>query len=180
MTVHFRHFLMLSLLAALIAGCAGSQPDAQTDEPATAAVLEDGTATASEEPAVEDVVRQVADFYKGKQAIRVEDHGTAETRIAGMQNVVTMERSVAFERPNRLALRSQGGPVGLDIVSDGDRLTIYLPMTNAYTESEAPASSDQLLDDPALAMMATGGMFVLSLLSEDPYAKIMEDVAEAR
>jgi hypothetical protein len=128
-------------------------------------------------PGPDEVVRQVAAFYKAKRTMRVDTQATVQSQMPGMQNTANVSRALAFERPNRLSVLTQGGMGGVDVLSDGSKLITSVPMLKTYTEANAPPSIDELSDNPSLAMMgAGGGMFVLALLSSDPYTKIMEGV----
>ena len=53
--------------------------------------------------------------------------------------------SFAMQQPNKLALRGKGGGMmSLDMVSDGENMTTYLPMLSAYMVDKAPVSYTHL------------------------------------
>ncbi len=172
--------LALAVLLVTCFGCHGTEPAADGPPASPPAAVPEPTADADEPVTAESLMHQVADFYKAKQTIRMEEEAVARTRVAGLENEVTVKRSLVFARPNRLALRSDAGPGGIDVLSDGETLTIYVSMLNAYAAQDAPPSCDELLADPTIDMISNGGLFVLSLLGTDPYARMMDDVVDAR
>ena len=49
--------------------------------------------------------------------------------------------SFAMQQPNKMALRGKGGGMmSVDMVSDGENMTTYLPMLSAYMVDDAPKS----------------------------------------
>lgn len=173
MTFRLHCLASLALVSAVVCGCSRSEPAAA---PVASGVV-DQAQPAADVTNPEVVVRGIADFYKAKRTIRVENQASMDTQIAGMENHATMDGSVVFERPNRLAIHMQGVSGEIDVVSDGDKLVTHVAAMQSYSEKPAPKTCDELLADPALTMIGGGGgMFILSLLSEDPYRQIMDGV----
>ncbi len=177
MKVRFYRFSVPVLLA-IGFGCHGTEPAGESPSAPTAVAVPEPSPEAAPPATAEDVIRQVADFYKSKATIRVEDQATVLTRVAESEYEVTVNRALVFARPNQLVLRSDGGPGGIDVLSDGETLVIYASMLNAYAASDAPPTCDELLADPAIDMFSNGGLFVLALLGTDPYAQLMDDVMD--
>ena len=45
-----------------------------------------------------------------------------------------------MQQPNKIALRGKGGGMmSLDMVSDGENMTTYLPMLSAYMVTKCPS-----------------------------------------
>jgi len=84
--------------------------------------------------------------------------------------------SIAAEKPNRLAIRSTGGMMGSDIISDGEKMFTYISALKTYREQEAPAGYRELIRDPRMATGGGMGVFVLQLVAENPHDNVMEGV----
>lgn len=126
-------------------------------------------------PTAKQVLRRTADFYKKAKSITVEIE--REQKIGGLS--VKYPVTVAFERPNRIALGMENGPSDFTIVSDGKKMFISMTGLKRYSESNAPTSLDNLSTNP-LVMGLLNGTLILELCADDPYAKLMEGVKSAR
>ena len=84
--------------------------------------------------------------------------------------------SVAFERPNKLALHSKGAmQQAIDVVSNGKTVFMSVPSMKKYIEAEAPATLEELLKDP-LGTAAVQFTLMAELSAADPYEKLMQGV----
>lgn len=126
-------------------------------------------------PTAEQVLRRTADFYKKAKSIAVEIE--REQEVGGLP--IKYPVTVAFERPNRIALGMENGPSDFSIVSDGKKMFISIAGLKRYTETNAPPSLDNLSMNP-LAMGLLNGTLILELCVDDPYAKLMEGVKSAK
>ena len=123
------------------------------------------------DPRAQRVLRETADLYKKAKSIAVE-----LTRSQKMGPVtMKLTTTVAFQRPNRLAVHSKGTTPGIDLVSDGKTLFTSIAAVKKYTEAEAPATIDALIGDP-IAAAALQFMMIGELCAADPYVKLMEGV----
>jgi peroxiredoxin len=165
-------------------GC-GRQPATQTATPGSqsaATAQGSGAATASGAAAPvaqvepEKLLRRIDELYRRARTLQVTSEMTMHMQAQGMDNRTTTNVSFVIQKPNRIATRSQGGMVGVELISDGTKLYTYVPMMQAYTENDAPASLDELARSGMLGMGMGGGMFALRLVGEDPYKAIMEGV----
>jgi len=125
-------------------------------------------------PTAESVLRKTADFFKKAKSIVVEVDRSQKIGPATMQITTT----VAFQRPNRLAVHPKGTMPGIDLVSDGKTMFVSMPAVKKYTEGEAPATIDALTGDP-FAGAALQFTMIGELCAADPYAKLMEGVKTA-
>src|SRR5581483_1936214 len=93
-------------------------------------------------PRPEDVLRRAADFFKKAKSVAVDLE--REQKVGAMSIKGTV--SIAFERPNRIAIRPKEDPeaLGVSAVCDGKKLSIAVPMMKKYTEENAPASLDAM------------------------------------
>jgi peroxiredoxin len=153
--------------------------------PAVSAADASPTASAGDEagpqPSPEEVIRSVADFYAAAKTIRVREGQVMHMQMQGMDNKMASNRTVVAEKPKRLAVRSDGGMMGIDLVSDGETLFTSMAMMKTYAEETAPESIEELSANPIFTTMGSGmGGFVLHLLNDDPYERMMEGVADSK
>ena len=67
--------------------------------------------------------------------------------------------SFAVQQPNKMALRGKGGGMmSVDMVSDGESMTTYLPMLSAYMVDEAPKSFAEMNDPDESDPMGGAGL----------------------
>ena len=127
------------------------------------------------DPTAESVLRKTAEFFKNAKSIAVD---VDRSRKMGR---MTMEitTSIAFQRPNRLAVRHKGTTPGIDLVTDGKTMFISVAAVKKYTEAEAPATIDAAPMGDPIAASAMQFMMIGELCSADPYAKLMDGVTTA-
>jgi len=133
-----------------------------------------GSATGPGGGASNATVRRMADYYKNLKSFSVQSEVQMEVAFAGKEQNRKTETTIVFERPNRLAMRSDG-ELGATIVSDGTTIYSTLGALKKYTKKNAPKELGELEHDPLI--MAGGGLtqqVLFHLLSDDPYAAIME------
>ncbi|MGC8639592.1 MAG: DUF2092 domain-containing protein [Isosphaeraceae bacterium] len=126
-------------------------------------------------PTVETVLRRTTDFYKQARSISAE---LKRVQKIGPQTV-RMTSSIAFQRPNRFAMRTKGAMGGLDVVCDGKKLYLLLGPLHKYTEAAAPASLDALMSDQIIQGILQGSLLP-DLCAAHPYQKLMEGVKSAQ
>ena len=130
------------------------------------------------EPTAEGVLRQAGDYYKGK-AFRVRME--RETRVGPI--VIPNVVNVAVERPNKLAIRTEGpGPGGMDLISDGKTMTLTIAPLKKYVQNLAPESVSALFDEPVtqgILLNSLQGSMVAELIVDDPYKALMEGVTSS-
>ena len=123
---------------------------------------------------VEGVLKKTADLYKKAKSVAVEISRTQKLGPAKME----MTTTVAFERPNRLAVRSKTSMPVVDLVCDGKTLFLSIPSMKKYTEGEAPATFQALMGDQIAASSLQLTMLV-DLCSDDPYKSLMDGVTNS-
>jgi thiol-disulfide isomerase/thioredoxin len=126
-------------------------------------------------PTAETILRKTADYFKAARSVAFEVERVQ--RIG--DHTIRTTTTVAFQRPNRFAVRAGEGIPGVTVVSDGKTMFTFIPALHKYTETEAPASLDGLARDP-LVVAALQGLMIGELGASDPYAKLMEGVKTAR
>ncbi len=121
-------------------------------------------------PKAETVLRKSADLYKNAKSFAVQFNRSQKVGVVTIQHSYT----VAFQRPNRLAVRSKGPAPGIDIISDGKTMFVSSPDFK-YTEAEAPATIESIFSD-RMSAGALGSTMLAELCAADPYRKLMEGV----
>ena len=67
--------------------------------------------------------------------------------------------SFAMQQPNKMALRGKGGGMmSVDMVSDGENMTTYLPMLSAYMVDDAPKSFAEMNEPDESDPMGGAGL----------------------
>ncbi len=127
------------------------------------------------DPKVEEVVRQLSDYYRGLKSLKVDIVVSLSVRAEGITQDSETTYRLAVEKPNKLSMRMGEGAVGGAIVSDGTKVYTHASAVNAYTVSDAPANLDPLSEQGAL-----DDLFVGCLIEEEPYGSIMEGVKGAK
>lgn len=133
----------------------------------------------SAEVSPEEIVRRVAEFYKATKTLKVREEQVMHVQVQGRDKKTTTHRTTVAEKPNRVAMRSEGGVTDIYLVSDGKKLFTYQALMEMYFEEDAPKSIEDLSVDPM--MTAIGGeleALVLRLLGDNPYEMLMKGVTE--
>ena len=131
-------------------------------------------AGASGAATVEGVLKKTAELYKKAKSVAVEMNRVQKLGPAKME----MTTTVAFQRPNRLAVHSKTTMPVVDLVCDGKTLFLAIPSMKKYTEAEAPATFKDLMGDQIAASSLQLTMLV-DLCSDDPYKSLMEGVTNS-
>ena len=151
----------------------------------SATVLADEPA-AEIDPQAETIVRRVAAHLAGFRAIGVDVTTSVSMDGFGIKMKSDTTQEVRVERPNKLAMitkASKGGlgsGMSLNIISNGDKMYISLPMMKRHMVIPAEKSLDAMSASPFAAMGGPAGSgLLISLMSDTPYEKIMEGVRSA-
>lgn len=168
---------LLAGVVVLTAGSCGQEPaggPAGGKQPA--ATL---PAAPAGKPTAEQIVRQVAEFYRQVPGFHVDFTLTFEIRGPAGNEKMSAESSVVAQRPNRIAMRQKQGAQGVDVICDGKELYLYVPALSQYTQAKAPKSFGELGKDPVIAGFSGGGPLVLALLNDNPQQALMAGVKSA-
>jgi thiol-disulfide isomerase/thioredoxin len=145
----------------------GSSATAQAQAPKAEARAKGG-------PTAESVLQRTADFYKKAGSFTVEAERAQKVGPLAVKSKIT----VAFQRPNRFACRSEGMMPGIDVVSDGKTMSLSVGVLQKYTQTKAPGSIDGITGDP-IVQGALVGLLAGDLCADDPYKKLMSGVKSA-
>jgi len=156
----------LLVLVGLGAALAGSTPRARAEEP---------KAKSENAPSVETVLRRMSDFYKKAESVSVVAEQSQKAGPLSVKGTV----KVAVQRPNRLAIRPEGGTPGVTVVSDGKTLYTSFDALQKYTEAPAPGSLADLMAEPIIQGAVLQGSILGQLFTADPYKDLMDGVKTA-
>src|SRR5579862_3519534 len=192
-------FLAVLVLLGVAVSCAQKESPApgraraqsigdQKIEPTADKTNEQGTAGSVQPTSVgggpvkaEGAVRRMSAFYRGLKSFEVRSEQETHIEAQGRNQTMTVKSNVVFERPNRLAIRSADGMMGLTIVSDGKTLYTVVGMLKRYTKQNAPQSLGELADNPIFgAGMGGPRNLLFPLLTDDPYKAFVEGVDESQ
>ncbi|NLS96768.1 MAG: DUF2092 domain-containing protein, partial [Planctomycetaceae bacterium] len=91
-------------------------------------------------PTPEQILRRMADFYRGVQRFQVDICRTMRAELQGQVENLSEQMTLAIQRPNRLAWHVKNEGQRIDVLSDGTNLTIHAAELKQYTQEKAPAS----------------------------------------
>jgi peroxiredoxin len=134
----------------------------------------DDSKTKTGAPTAEAVLRRMADYYKTLKSFAVEIEREQNIGVTSIKSSLV----VAIAKPNRMAIHGKGSGVGIDVVSDGETLSVSYPTVKRYTQTRAPASLADLRGDTMTLGLLMGplGTMLLELIAADPYKALMEGV----
>jgi peroxiredoxin len=129
----------------------------------------------------DDEIRRMCDFYQQLKSFSVHADVEAEVHAGEMNNKMKGGTVLVFERPNRLALRSEGQQLGgLTVVCDGKNLYTLIGQLKRYTKRDAPKSLAQLTQDPIIGSPQGTGTFAIQFLADDPAKSILNGVTSSK
>ncbi len=128
----------------------------------------------------ESILKKVAETYK---SVKTYQDKTIRTRTSTIEGYDSYEQQYALfiERPNKLAFvcESGGWSRTRNILCDGKKVYTYMPWMRKYTEVDAPATLDELLEGEVGAQVLWRGyLAVVILFGKDPYKFIMNPQAD--
>ncbi len=136
------------------------------------------------DPKVEQLVQQVGKLLQQADRLSVNLTMAFHTEMPGMKQEIAMEYSLAWDRPNKLALSLKSGLIGGTIVSDGTKLYTYSPIRKRYTETAAPKDLSEMFSRDAgivdMAIGPPGFPFLKALVAHDPAEAMLARVHSAK
>ena len=130
-----------------------------------------------------ELLRKACGFIEGRKTFRVVvevEDGMESQRIR--KRVIKRTCLLSVARPDRLAMREQGGINGMTFVANGNEFSRGVRNLKKYDVHEAPASLEDVFCDPIAFQLctATGNPFFRALLSDHVYEDLMYDVTASR
>ncbi|GMW03244.1 MAG: hypothetical protein AMXMBFR84_43780 [Candidatus Hydrogenedentota bacterium] len=145
---------------------------------------ETGETTPAETPETaispEERVRALADFYASLDSFSTEYTESMKIETQGMKQAMDTHYFCAVQKPNRFALTHKSGMAGPTQISDGVKMTTYMPNMNQYTVEDAPATLQEIIEPlDMFSGPVSSGVVWKTLLGEKPYDLIMEGVGKS-
>ena len=129
----------------------------------------------------DEALRRMTDYLRDAENFRLKSTMDWRAKKGNASKIEKSRYTIAFVRPNRLALVQKGGDVGMTLVHDGDRMFAHIPHRESYAIEEGSKTIEDVSDVLAMGAQVTnmrGLDFVRALLQEDPYEALMEDVTK--
>jgi hypothetical protein len=134
--------------------------------------------TASGDVAPAQVIKRVSDFYAGLQSFAAESSVSSLSQGEGFKNESSTEFSVAFARPNKLAVERGHGAMAPTVISDGSNVFVYVPPLKGYTAEKAPAAFS---DSASMPFRGEAFPALLDcLIAPVPYESMMDGVKSVK
>ena len=133
------------------------------------------SAPASTAPVVDaksaEVLHKMADFYKSIKTASAQVETKAKFEGGGQKEERATSTSFAIERPNKLAVVVKDDKLGGgSIVSDGKLARLNVVSLKRYSEEQAPATLDELLDTPVTVLAQDASIALILFLSVSRFA----------
>ncbi len=133
------------------------------------------------DPKAKEVLNQASNYLDDIQSFQLDMDIEMNIEALGNQNNISSEISVAIQRPNKVAIRSQGGLGGNTLVTDGSHLYRSIDPLNIYVEKEKPASLNELStfpfeNIPEEAKRSPQVMFTDFLLKDNSIQNFLDNV----
>ena len=156
-------------------------PPAAQPDPAAEAMKIDAKADA--------ILRELSSFYRGLEQGTVNATAAVKVNRYGQDMTLDVDYTFSWRRPNRFTMHAsaarfngEAAPVGDyngEAICDGEHFYLHVPMLKSYVMKEAPESFEGLVDgDAEMAFLSASGgtelQILISLLSDDPYAQLMQ------
>ena len=156
-------------------------PPAAQPDPAAEAMKIDAKADA--------ILRELSSFYRGLEQGTVNATAAVKVNRYGQDMTLDVDYTFSWRRPNRFTMQAtaarfngEAAPVGDyngEAICDGEHFYLHVPMLKSYVMKEAPESFEGLVDgDAEMAFLSASGgtelQILISLLSDDPYAQLMQ------
>ncbi|HWA98562.1 MAG TPA: DUF2092 domain-containing protein [Pirellulales bacterium] len=127
------------------------------------------------DPQADQVLKAVSGLYGAANSLRAKITTTMNVQPADEKTVNVT--SLKFVRPNRLSAWLESGQTGMDLVSDGEHLTMYIPALARYAVTDAPQQLDEVVSGPMKVLtLGQGLLFATPLLAAKPYEALTHDI----
>jgi peroxiredoxin len=131
----------------------------------------------------EDVLKQMTDYLGKLPAYSCKLSASLDIKAPNDQEQHEITKMTArVERPNKLALIVTDGKMGLTLVSDGKKLTQFLPVLNRYAISDAPATFAEMADVgvPLKSTILGAQTWVIPTGGEDYFKRLTSGVQSSK
>ena len=133
----------------------------------------------AEENDAASILKAMTDYVASQKTISTSFDTNIEVITPELQKIQFASSSqLSLSRPDKLRVSRTGGYADVDLIFDGKTVTIFGKDRNAFTQVDAPGSTDQLIDKlrSEVSIEAPGADLLLS----GAYGEMMKDVLEAK
>lgn len=147
-----------------------------------AAADEKPVADAERDAKAIEVLQSCGNYLKDLNSFGVNIQTDMDIQAEGMKMQMNFAETVRVQRPNKLYMATEAGGVAAmaasTMVSDSKTLYTYMPALKRYTETEAPATLSEMVQQPMLGadMSMDIGM---RLMADDPAKALTEGIRSA-
>jgi thiol-disulfide isomerase/thioredoxin len=121
------------------------------------------------DPQVQGILASAAQFYAARKSFEADLASTTHVETSTMKSEMTSTFHLAVQPPASFALILKTGMPGGTLISDGKTWITSVQFLNKYTSNDAPATIDELLQPPNLALVEGGTPLGFeALLGKDP------------
>jgi len=125
------------------------------------------------------LLKAMSDYLAAQQAIAFDYDATLEVVTKEDQKLaLASSGSVTLSRPDKVHATRSGGFADVEMLFDGETLTLLGKNNNRYTQAAIPGTVDHLIDE--LRVTYDRPLPGADLLLSDPYAALMPDVTDAK
>lgn len=136
-------------------------------------------AASADEADAKQILKTMSDWLAGEDAITFDYDSTLEVVTDDDQKLgIASSGSVALDRPDRIRATRANGFIDVEVIFDGETLTILGRNANRYAQVETPGSIDHVLQE--LHMTYGVPLPAADLLSPDPYEALMASVDDIK
>ncbi len=131
-------------------------------------------------PEAREIVKKVSDYILHLGKFSLEFNTEMKISSEGLKHELKSVSSFAFNRPSKFAYLLKSGLVGLNIVSNGEKMYIYSPSTKKCKEMPFPKNINDIADITEFTVNTEGFGLANILISPDPEKEILRDVSSVK
>ncbi|MFZ0099146.1 MAG: DUF2092 domain-containing protein [Gemmobacter sp.] len=101
----------------------------------------------ADEAQAREILKAMTDYLEGQQSLSFDVDSSVEiVTTAGQKLTIASSGSVALQRPNQIRVLRRGGFATVEMVFDGQTLSVVNREANTFGQVEIPGSVDQLVE----------------------------------
>ncbi len=125
------------------------------------------------------LLKAMSDYVAAQKALSFDFDAILEVVTKEDQKLaLASSGAVVVNRPGKIRATRAGGHADIEVLFDGETLTLFGKNANLYTQVSAPGSFDNLVDE--LRGKYNRPLPAADLLISDPYTQLMEDVTDVK
>lgn len=137
------------------------------------------TQARADEADAKRILKAMSDYVAGEKSISFNFDATLEVVTTDNQKLaLASSGDVVLDRPNKIKVTRAGGFTDMEMLFNGEKLTILGNNLNLYTELDVPGTIDQLVD--VLKDKYNRPLPAADLLLTNAYDQLMADVTDIK